>query len=267
MASSIRRRAGLAPAALLIFQGLSVSSERAAHACEPPMPNVVRLNPFVTQGSAVLPAKNRPVMPRNIDFRFDVLHAYQVDVSSFRLRPDYPLKTEKEHPLAAEAHAEHVQVTVRSPQPLRPSVGYSVYGIVAGKRQRVFQFQTTASEDHAPPTAVQITNPLALGRFKPASGLCDDGHSRLLLSVAASDDSAREDQLRYLVEGAGEPQLLTSWCRMIEIRLDSPPPAPLRVHALDLAGNHGPVTPVPVPAVSPGSWDALRSARECQPSR
>ena len=240
--------------------------EPTARACEPPPPNVVRLNPFVTQGPATLAAKDRPLLPRNVDFRVDILHAQQVDAASFRLRPDFPLKTEKELPLTAERHGDEVWVSVRAPQPLRAGVGYSVYGVLAGKRQRIVQFHTAPDEDRTPPSAVQLAAPLQLGRFAPAIGLCDDGHPRLIVAVTARDDRTREDRLRYLVEGAGEPRLLTSWCRKLEIPLDGPPAAPLRIRAVDLAGNRGPESTITPPAASPGSWDAVRSARECQPA-
>jgi len=266
MRPSLRRslRPGLV-LGLLLGQALS-PVQPTARACEPPPPNVVRLNPFVTQGPATLAAKDRPIFPRNIDFRVDILHAHQVDAASFRLRPDFPLKTEKELPLVAEPHGDEVWVSVRAPQPLRAGVGYSVYGVLAGKRQRILQFHTAPDEDRTPPSAVQLDAPVQLGRFAPAIGLCDDGHPRLIVTVTARDDRTREDRLRYLVEGAGEQRLLTGWCRKLEIRLDGPPATPLRIRAVDLAGNRGPDSTITLPAVSPGSWDAVRSARECQPT-
>jgi hypothetical protein len=252
--------------ALGLGLALSLPAETAL-ACEPPPPNVIRLSPFVTQGQALLPAKDRPLLPRNVDFAIAVLHAQGVDLSAFRLRPDYPLKTEKELPLRAEAQGDEIRVTVRATQPLRAGVGYSVYGVLSGKRQRILQFHTRPAEDRTPPSAVQVTPKAHLGRFTPVLGLCDDGHPRLFLSVQATDDSTRADHLRYLLEGAGQPQLLSSWCGLLELRSDGILSAPLRIRAVDLAGNRGPAVSVSAPAMSAGSWDAVRGQRECTQAR
>ena len=236
-------------------------------ACGPPLPNVVRVAPFDVQGAATLPAHQRPLLPTNVDVRIEVLHANRVDAASFRLRADYPLKTEKEEPLRADAKGGTVTVSLRSKQPLRPGVGYAVYGLLAGKRQRVFQFQTALTADRSAPGAVQATGAVQIARFAPPGGVCEDGHPRLILTVTASDDQTREDRLRYLVEGAGEPQLVSPTCRRIDVPLGAEPsPATVRITAVDLAGNRGPSASVPLPPAIAGSWDVVRSHRECPPA-
>lgn len=258
---------GLALTLTLLITGMLAAQGQRSAACGPPTLNVVRTSPFVVQGTATLPAHQRPLLPTNVDFRFDVLHADRVDAASFRLRADYPLKTEKEEPLRTDVKGTTITVSLRSKQPLRPGVGYSVYGMLAGKRQRVFQFQTAKAADRVAPSAVQAVQAVQIARFVPPGGLCEDGHARVLLTVAASDDQTREDRLRFVVEGAGEPQLLGSGCRRLEVSLDpAAPPARLRVTAVDLAGNRGPSTSVDIPPAIAGSWDVLRSQRECEPT-
>ena len=39
------------------------------------MLNTIRLNPFFAQGPATLAAKDRPLLPRNVDYSFGVMHA------------------------------------------------------------------------------------------------------------------------------------------------------------------------------------------------
>ena len=252
--------------ALSLALMIAAQADRAA-ACGPPPPNFVRVSPFVVQGAATLPAHERPLLPTNVDFRFDVLYADRVDAGSFRLRPDFPLKTETEEPLRAESQGAAVSVWLRAKQPLRPGVGYSVYGLLAGKRYRVFQFQTAPTADRAAPSEVHAAGAVHVARFVPPGGRCEDGHARLVLTVAASDDQTRPDRLRFVVEGAGEPQVLTSRCGRIEVPLDAlAPQATLRIAAVDLAGNRGPSTVVTIPSPIAGSWDVLRSQRECEPA-
>jgi hypothetical protein len=238
-----------------------------ARACEPPMPNVVRLNPFVVQGSATLAAKDRPILPPNVDFSLGVLHVDRVDAGSFRLQRDGADKREPAIPLVAEARGSEVEVRVRAAAPLAPSTGYSVYGALAGKPQRIFQFQTSAAEDRTAPGPVKVERSVHIGRFQAGGGLCDDGHARLILTVASGEGAAGQDNLRYLVEGAGEPQLLTAWCRFVEARLPPGVQGPLRVTAVDLAGNRSPTLSVDRPAPLSGSWDAVQAQRECKPGR
>lgn len=248
----------------LVMGGMASGTARA---CEPPMPNVVRLNPFVVQGTATLSAKDRPLLPPNVDFSIAVLHVDRVEAGSFRLQRDGAEKREAAIPLVAEARGSEVEVRVRGPAPLSPSTGYSVYGVLAGKRQRVFQFQTSAAEDRTAPGAVKVERSVHIGRFKGGGGLCDDGNARLILTVASGEGGPGRDNLRYLVEGAGEPQLLTAWCRFVEARLPPGVTGPLRVTAIDLAGNRGPTLSVDLPPPQNGSWDAVRAARECKPGR
>lgn len=250
--------------ALSLALMIAAQADRAA-ACGPPPPNFVRVSPFVGQGAAMLPAHERPLLPTNVDFRFDVLYADRVDAGSFRLRADFPLKTESEQPLHAEIQGAAVTVWLRSKLPLRPGVGYSVYGLLAGKRQRVFQFQTAPTADRAAPSEVQAAGAVHVARFAPPGGRCEDGHERLVLTVTASDDQTRPDRLRFVVEGAGEPQLLTSRCRQIEVPLGAlVSQTSVRIAAVDLAGNRGPSTVVAIPPAVPGSWDLLRSQHECE---
>lgn len=255
-------------AATLAWAITQVWDPTTATACEPPMPNVVRLSPFVVQGTATLSAKDRPLLPRNVDFRIDILHVDQADAASFVLRADAPLKTDADIPLPAQAHGDVVTVHVHASSPLRAGVGYSVYGVLAGKRQRVFQFQTAAAEDRAAPSGVQVSKVTHLGNFTPMIGLCDNGHARLLLNVAASDDSTATDQLRYEIEGQGEPKLQAAWCRRLEIALSpSTRTGVVRITPIDLAGNRGPTATVAIPPAVPGSWEALRSLQTCEPAR
>ena len=255
-------------AATLVWAITQVVGSMPAVACEPPMPNVIRLNPFVVQGAATLSEKDRPLLPRNVDFRIDVLHVDRVDAASFVLRADARLKTDVDIPLPAQARGDVVTVHVHASSPLRAGVGYSVYGVLAGQRQRVFQFQTAAAEDRAAPSSVQVSKVTHLGNFTPMIGLCDNGHARLLLNIVASDDSTATDQLRYEIEGQGEPQLQAAWCRRLEIALSpSTRTGVVRITAIDLAGNRGPTATVAIPPAVPGSWETLRRLQTCEPAR
>ncbi len=229
------------------------------------MLNTIRLNPFFAQGPATLAAKDRPLLPRNVDYSFGVMHVDHVALDSFVLQRDGAAAPDRK--LSAEAHSDEVVVRVQSPQPLAPGAGYSVYGLLAGKRQRVLQFQTGAAEDRTPPGAVQVSRGVHLARFQASGGLCDDGHARFIVTVSAQDSETPTEHLRYLVEGAGEPQWLTAWCRLLEVRLPPAASGPLRITAVDLAGNRGPTLTLPVPPSQPGSWDAVRAQRECVPAR
>lgn len=236
-------------------------------ACEPPPPNVVRLNPFFVQGAKTLAEKDRPLLPRNVDFSLAVLYADRVEPGSFRLLRDAAGGREPELTLTAEDRRSEVVVRVHPAMALVAGAGYSVYGVLAGQRQRIFQFQTSGSEDRVAPAAPQIVRSVQLGRFKAGGGLCDDGHARWIATVSARDDQTPEDQLRYLVEGAGEPQLVSAWCRLIDVRLPDGPSGPLRLTAIDLAGNRSPTVSLNLPPAQSGSWEAVRAQRECSPGR
>lgn len=238
-----------------------------AWSCEPPPPNVVRLNPFVTQGAATLQIKDRPLLPPNVDFAITVMHVDRVEAGSFKLLREPAERGQPELALTAEARANEVTVRVQSAKPLAAGANYAVYGVLAGKRQRVFQFHTDAVEDRVAPTSPQIARSVHIAAFKAGGGLCDDGHARLILTLAARAGETGDDTQRYLVEGAGEPQLLSAWCRLVDIRLPPGTTGPLRLTAIDLAGNRSPTQNVTIPSPQSGSWDAVRAARECSPSR
>lgn len=235
------------------------------YACEPPISNRVRVNPFVVQGTGVVASSARPVLPRNVDFSLSILDVQGLDVQSVKLRLDDSATGGEAISVTWSATREAL-IRIKPASPLAARANYTVYGVLQGQRQRLFQFQTAPQIDETPPAAVQVKQAVNLMRFAPPLGACDGGNPRIVLTVQGQDDQTAGEQLRFLVETADERSTVTAFCQRLVIPIPGKSlPTQVRITAIDLAGNKGPSQLLVLPAPQATTYDQIAQLRSCGP--